>query len=101
MLHRQRLRRMSCISPSQAASPRTPHLGSLHTLCPGATLGSFLIALLHFVMELALFQTMSLTFALQPMIVAGAPPPAVPGVQALCAACTQGVQAALQQATGS
>lgn len=37
----------------------------------GATLGSFLIALLHFAMELALFQTMSLKFALQPMIVAG------------------------------
>jgi hypothetical protein len=46
---------------------------------PGATLGSFLIALLHFVMELALFQTMSIKFALQPMIVAGAPRSAATG----------------------
>ncbi|PSC67555.1 hypothetical protein C2E20_8779 [Micractinium conductrix] len=36
----------------------------------GATLASFLVALLHFLMELTLFQTMSLKFALQPMAVA-------------------------------
>jgi hypothetical protein len=38
----------------------------------GATLGSFLIALLHFAMELMLFKTLGLATALQPMIVAGA-----------------------------
>jgi hypothetical protein len=37
----------------------------------GATLGSFLIALLHFAMELMLFKTLGLATALQPMIVAG------------------------------
>jgi hypothetical protein len=51
---------------------RSHWLGRSVTLCAGATLGSFLIALLHFLMELVLFQTMTLKFALQPMIVAGA-----------------------------
>lgn len=47
-----------------------PHCPPCHP--PGATLGSFLIALLHFAMELLLFKTLGLATALQPMIVAGA-----------------------------
>ena len=37
----------------------------------GATLGSFLIALLHFLLELLVFKTVGLKTAIQPMIVAG------------------------------
>lgn len=36
----------------------------------GATLGSFLIALLHFLLELLVFKTVGLKTAIQPMIVA-------------------------------
>ena len=37
----------------------------------GATLGSFLIALLHFLLELLAYKTVGLKTAIQPMIVAG------------------------------
>ncbi|KAG7666824.1 hypothetical protein Ndes2526B_g04681 [Nannochloris sp. 'desiccata'] len=37
----------------------------------GATLGSFLIALLHFLLELFAFKTVGLKTAIQPMVVAG------------------------------
>lgn len=63
---RMQRRVRASVFPCSAAAPS--HRPSLRA---GATLGSFLIALLHFVMELCLFQTMSLKFALQPMIVAG------------------------------
>ena len=53
--------------------PLAPRRPSLPIPPAGATLGSFLIALLHFAMELLLFKTMGLATALQPMIVAGAP----------------------------
>jgi hypothetical protein len=37
----------------------------------GATLGSFLIALLHFILELVAYKTVGLKTAIQPMVVAG------------------------------
>ena len=66
-----RPRRRARLLPRCAAAPTRPVCP--HPLRPpGATLGSFLIALLHFGLELLLFKTLGLATALQPMIVAGA-----------------------------
>ena len=63
-------------TPRWACCCCCPHaLAAPHPTCSartaGATLGSFLVALLHFALELGLFQTMGLATALQPMVVAG------------------------------
>lgn len=69
----------SCPDPDPDPSAASPTRASL---CAGATLGSFVIALLHFSLELLLFKTLGLATAVQPMIVAGA--------AAAATACGQG-----------
>ena len=62
----------SCFTCCNAEPPARRNRPPAVLPLPGATLGSFLIALLHFAMELMLFKTLGLATALQPMIVAGA-----------------------------
>lgn len=61
-------------SPVERSAARAPALNPTRTHPappPGATLLSFVVAIVHFTAELLVFKTMDWQFALQPMVVAG------------------------------
>lgn len=60
--------------PVERSAARAPALNPIRTHPappPGATLLSFVVAIVHFTAELLVFKTMDWQFALQPMVVAG------------------------------